>query len=132
MKNKGHDVYWTLPHQKRSFATCTISTNNLIEALSTDDKTVKDVYDSINYDEDAKIILKGFIDAGYKNFIMKDFITDNEGNPYYTYRKKEPNGDISLYLIGELKKVSSQELKRKNYCEDLNKNINLDDVDIEK
>ena len=77
MKNKGNDVCWSLTHQKRSFAKSTGATNDLIVALSTDDKTVKDVYDSINYDKDAKQILKGFIDAGYKDFIMKDFVKKN-------------------------------------------------------
>ena len=118
MKNKGYDVYWILPHQKRSFASSTIATNDLIVTLSTDDKTVKDVYDSINYDKDAKQILKGFIDAGYKDFIMKDFVTNNQGNPRYAYRKKESNGDISSYLKSELTKVSSRELRRKDYYND--------------
>ena len=73
---------------KKSFATSTVATSDLIEVLSTNDKTVKDVYDAINYDEDAKLILKGFIDAGYKNFIMKDFLTNEEGYFYHPYRKK--------------------------------------------
>ena len=128
MKNKGNDVCWSLTHQKRSFAKSTGATNDLIVALSTDDKTVKDVYDSINYDEDAKQILKGFIDAGYKDFIMKDFVTNNEGYFSHPYRKKEPNGDISSYFIDELKKVSSQELKRKDYCNDTKE----EEMEIEK
>ena len=37
-----------------------------------------DIYNLITSDPDAKEILKKFIDAGYENFIMKDFVTDNE------------------------------------------------------
>lgn len=65
-EKKYKDVYWTLPHQKRHFGTTTIGSDNLIRALSEDNKTVMDIYNLITSDPDAKEILKKFIDAGYK------------------------------------------------------------------
>ncbi len=108
-KQNAKGVYWTLPHQKRYFATSTIATDNLIVALSEDNMTVRDVYNSINYDNEAKEILKGFIDSGYENFIMKDFVTPNEKG---IYRKKEEN-EIVLVPRCDLKKVISKELRKK-------------------
>ena len=65
-EKKYKDVYWTLPHQKRHFGTTTIGSDNLIRALSEDNKIVMDIYNLITSDPDAKEILKKFIDAGYK------------------------------------------------------------------
>ncbi|MBO5095733.1 MAG: hypothetical protein J6D28_01000 [Bacilli bacterium] len=106
--SKFYDVHWTLPHQKRAFGSTTIATDNLIVALSEEDKSVLDVYNSINYDEDAKAILKHFIDAGYGNFIMKDFVTQN---PQRIYRKFD-NGKIVEVPAYDLKRVITKELKQ--------------------
>lgn len=114
---KGYDVYWTLPHQKKPFTSSTIATDNLIISLSEDNMTVRDVYNSINYDEDAKEVLRGFIDSGYENFIMKDFVTQNENR---IYRKKEGNEIISVPSY-DLKKVITKELKKRE----------LDNIDLE-
>lgn len=108
-KSNYKDVYWTLPHQKKYFTSTTIATDDLIIALSEDNMTVKDVYNAINYDEDAKEVLKGFIDSGYENFIMKDFVTQNENG---IYRKKEGN-EILLVPGCDLKKVIAKELRKK-------------------
>lgn len=106
---KHKDVYWTLPHQKRYFGTTTIGSDNLIRALSDDNKTVMDVYNLIISDPDAKEILKKFIDNGYENFIMKDFVTDNEKG---IYRMKKQDNIIYVSRT-DLKKIITKELKDK-------------------
>lgn len=115
IKQNAKNVYWTLPHQKRYFASSTIATDDLIIALSEDNMTVKDVYNLINYDKDAKKILKVFIDNGYENFIMKDFVTQNNRG---IYRKKEGE-HLILVERGNLKKIIDKELrnKEKKYVE---------------
>lgn len=107
---KYKDVYWTLPHQKRYFGTTTIGSDNLIRALSEDNKTVMDIYNLITSDPDAKEILKKFIDAGYENFIMKDFVTDNEKGLY----RMKSNDKIIFVPRYDLKRVISKELKNKS------------------
>lgn len=108
-KIKDYDVQWTLPHQKRPFMGGTVATSDLIEILSTDNKTVLDVYNSINYDDEAKEILKKFIDAGYMNFIMKDFLINNKDG---LYRKLEED-EIVIIERKNLKKEIVKELKNK-------------------
>ena len=61
-KSKG-DVSWALPNKKRPFAYSTVATEQLILAYS--DNTIQEVYDLINYDYEAKAILKVYIDHGY-------------------------------------------------------------------
>lgn len=113
MKNrKQYDVNWTLPSQKRSFGGSTVATNDLIVMLSDDKKTVKDVYDSVYYDQEAKLILKKFIDAGYKNFIMKDFLSSDDGKLRTYYRKKESSGVIKEIKKIDLDKERKRELKK--------------------
>ena len=106
---KYKDVYWTLPHQKRCFGTTTIVSDNLIRALSEDNKTVMDIYNLITSDPDAKEILKKFIDVGYENFIMKDFVTDNEKGLY----RMKSNDKIIFVPRYDLKRIISKELKNK-------------------
>ena len=106
---KYKDVYWTLPHQKKHFGTTTIGSDNLIRALSDDNKTVMDIYNLITSDPDAKEILKKFIDAGYENFIMKDFVTDNEKGLY----RMKSNDKIIFVPRYDLKRIISKELKNK-------------------
>lgn len=59
------DVQWFLPKRKRAFASSTVATSDLIEVLSEEGRTIRESYDFINYDEDAKSILKVYIDNGY-------------------------------------------------------------------
>lgn len=106
---KYKDVYWTLPHQKRYFGSTTIGSDNLIRELSEDNKTVMDIYNLITSDPDAKKILKKFIDTGYENFIMKDFVTDNEKGLY----RMKSNDKIIFVPRYDLKRIISKELKNK-------------------
>ena len=118
------DVYWTLPHQKRYFMSTTIATDNLIVSLSEENMTVKDVYEAINYDEDAKEVLKHFIDAGYENFIMKDFVTQNDKR---IYRKYDNNKTIGI-PASDLNRVIKKELreKEKNQTNNLEQEMEMD------
>ena len=99
-KIKKNYIKWFLPHLRKSFADSTISTNDLIVALSEQYATTKDVYNSINYDIEAKEILKHFIDNGYSDFIFYDMV---HINPNRVYRKIE-NGEIINIPACELKK----------------------------
>lgn len=118
------DVYWTLHHQKRYFMSTTIATDNLIVSLSEENMTVKDVYEAINYDEDAKEVLKHFIDAGYENFIMKDFVTQNDKR---IYRKYDNNKIIGI-PASDLNRVIKKELreKEKNQTNNLEQEMEMD------
>ena len=118
------DVYWTLPHQKRYFMSTTIATDNLIVSLSEENMTVKDVYEAINYDEDAKEVLKHFIDAGYENFIMKDFVTQNDKRIY----RKYDNNKIIEIPASDLNRVIKKELreKEKNQTNNLEQEMEMD------
>lgn len=57
-------VMWTLPGKKRPFAYSTKATSDLIALLYEQFKDLRIVYDEINYDDDAKKIVKHFIDNG--------------------------------------------------------------------
>lgn len=81
--------------------------------------TVRDVYNAINYDEDAKAILKHFIDSGYENFIMKDFVTQN---PKGVYRKYDGDKIVNIYSY-ELKKVITKELRNKEQEKEMEMDI---------
>lgn len=61
------DVNWYIPKRKTPIAYSTTSTKLLVDVLSHEDKsrTIQDVYDLINYDLEAKEILKKYIDKGY-------------------------------------------------------------------
>ncbi len=71
-KLKG-DVAWRLPNRKRPFAYSTVATNDLIVVLAEEHSTIKDVYDNINYDADARRILAEYIKAGYGDCIARDY-----------------------------------------------------------
>lgn len=71
-KNRG-DVQWYLPHHKRPFAYSSVATKDLIEAFGEDGLTIQQIHDSINYDVDAKKIMKHYIDNGYKNIKWEAF-----------------------------------------------------------
>lgn len=63
------DVQWYLPKKKRPIAYSTVSTKLLVDTLAEEDKTrtIKDVYNLINYNREAKDILKIYVDKGYGN-----------------------------------------------------------------
>lgn len=101
MRNKkGLGVKWHLPNEEKKFAESTVATSDFITVLSEKYLTVLDVYYAINYDEEAKEILKHFIENGYSNFLLVDFI---HINPSLIYRKLE-NDEIIHVPQKELKK----------------------------
>ena len=67
IKDDKGNVRWYIPKKKNPVAYSTTSTKHLIDILSHEDKTrtIQDVYDLINYDVEAKEILKIYIDKGY-------------------------------------------------------------------
>lgn len=77
-KSSKGDVYWyDLKYQGtksgKPFAYSTVATSNLIVALSQKYNTIQEVYDAINYDDDAINILKQYIDWGYGNYIARNY-----------------------------------------------------------
>lgn len=95
------DVEWFLPNTKRRFAYSTVATSDLIELLSEEFLTVNDVYQNINYDEEAKNILMHFIENGYSNFVMYDLLNINKDR---VYRKVMADGTIKNVSVKNLKK----------------------------
>lgn len=109
-KSRG-DVSWSLPGTKRPFAYSTIATSDLIVVLSEIHKTAQDVYNAINYDDEAKAIVKHFIEKGYGNYIFYDFV---HINPELKYRKIE-NGRIETVDLKDLKKHLDINLNNDDY-----------------
>lgn len=64
MRIKGLGVDWYLPNKKRAFTQSTVATKDLIEVLYAEFGDLRLVYKAINYDEDAKRIVKEYIDKG--------------------------------------------------------------------
>lgn len=58
-------VDWFLPGKKRRFATSTQATSLLIVLASGEGRTVTQARQWINYDDEARDILRAFEDAGY-------------------------------------------------------------------
>lgn len=71
-KSKG-DVEWTIKGKKKPIAYSTVAVSNLIGILSEEYETINDVYAAINYDQDAKEILKKYIDLGYGSEIAREW-----------------------------------------------------------
>lgn len=61
MKKYKGDVEWTLLNKKRPFAYSTKATSNLIAILYEELQDLRLVYNAINYDDDAKKIVKNYI-----------------------------------------------------------------------
>ena len=74
-KPKGSVSWHKLKSKANSkpIAYSTVATNDLIVILSQIYDTVEDVYKAINYDQEAKEIMKKYIDLGYGNYIARDF-----------------------------------------------------------
>lgn len=62
MKKNRLPVEWYLPNKKRPFAYSTVATSLVIKILYDEYKDLRLVYDAINYDEEAKQIVKYYID----------------------------------------------------------------------
>lgn len=105
----GLPARWYIPMTKRPFAKSTEAVRDLIEILSEEYLTVEDVYNAINYEPDAKEIVKYFIDKGYKNYVFRDFFRLTT-----TYRKVE-NGEIVAIKREELKKHLDINNEKKDY-----------------
>lgn len=74
-KPKG-DASWRKPKSKinsKPIAYSTVATNDLIVILSQMYDTIEDIYKAINYDQEAKEIMKKYIDLGYGNYIARDY-----------------------------------------------------------
>lgn len=71
-KSKG-DVQWCVPKRKTPIAYSTKATSDLIVVLSQECETIIDVYNAINYDQDAKDVLQKYIDLGYDNEIAREW-----------------------------------------------------------
>ena len=70
--NKG-DVHWHIPGKKKPIAYSTKATSDLIGVLAEDCETIQDVYNAINYDQEAKDVLQKYIDLGYGNQIAREW-----------------------------------------------------------
>lgn len=58
-------VDWFLPGKKRRFATSTMATSTLIVLAASEGHTVTSAREWINYDDEAREILRHFEEAGY-------------------------------------------------------------------
>ena len=105
------DVSWYLPNTKRAFAYSTIATSEAIVFLSEMYQTTKDVFNAINYDNEAKAIVGYFIEKGYGNYIFYDFVRINKD---LKYRKIE-NGRIITVDLKDLKKHLDIKLNNDDY-----------------
>lgn len=73
MKRSKGDVMYTVPNKKKPIAYSTVATQDLIVILAQDYETISDVYNAINYDQDAKDVLKKYIDLGYGGVIAREW-----------------------------------------------------------
>ena len=67
------DVRWFVPKKKKPIAYSTTATSDLIALLSQEHKTIQEVHDAINFDQEAKKVLQSYIDAGYGGQIAKEW-----------------------------------------------------------
>jgi predicted metal-dependent RNase len=73
MKRSKGDVEYRLPNKKKPIAYSTVATQDLIVVLAQDYETISDVYNAINYDQDAKDVLQKYIDLGYGDVIAREW-----------------------------------------------------------
>ena len=64
-KKQINDVWWYVPERKKPIAYSTKATSELIVALSEPGKKIFEVLNEINYDEEAKEVLRKYIGFGY-------------------------------------------------------------------
>lgn len=72
-------VDWHLPHKKggyykRPFARSTQATSGLIVILGEDGLTWEEAVEIILFDDEAKAIVQRFIDEGYGNRLVREFV----------------------------------------------------------
>lgn len=68
-------VDWFLPGKKRRFATSTQATSLLIVLAAGEDRTVTQAREWINYDDEARDILRAFEDAGYGDTLLRTLVS---------------------------------------------------------
>lgn len=73
MKRIRGDVEYRIPNKKKPIAYSTTATSDLIVVLARDYQTIIDVYNAINYDQDAKDVLQKYIDLGYGDVIAREW-----------------------------------------------------------
>lgn len=73
-KSKGID--WHLPGKKKPFASSTVAARDLIVAMSGEYDAVYQIYNAIEYDMEAKEILRNYIEAGYGDWTLADLGID--------------------------------------------------------
>lgn len=71
-KSKG-DVEYYVTNRKKPIAYSTVATSDLIVVLAQEYETITDVYNAINYDQDAKDVLQKYIDLGYGDVIAREW-----------------------------------------------------------
>ena len=73
-ESKG-DVYWYSidNKKKRPIAYSTLATKYFIGLLAEEYETIIDVFNAINYDEEAKNIMQLYINLGYGNEIARKY-----------------------------------------------------------
>lgn len=69
------DVMWHVPDKKNPIAYSTAAASRLIVVLSRDGCTIKKLLSRINYDTEAKKVIKQYIDKGYGDIIAKKFFS---------------------------------------------------------
>lgn len=72
-KLKG-DVLWYIPKKKKPIAYSSKAASDLIVLLAEETNgTIKEVYEQINYDQEAKKVLKAYTDNGFGNIVAKEW-----------------------------------------------------------
>ena len=72
-RNTKGDVAWYVPNRKRPIAYSTKATSNYIILLAESGKTISEIYNLVNYNQEAKDILQKYIEFGYGNMIACKF-----------------------------------------------------------
>lgn len=67
------DVQWRVCGKKRPIAYSTVAASLLIAALSQGSAAIQEVHDRINYDIEARKVLKTYTAKGYGSVIAKEF-----------------------------------------------------------
>lgn len=75
-----HDVEWRVPGKKTPIAYSTVAASDLIEALVEDNPTatISEILGKVNYDQEAKKVLRQYIDAGYGNQVANEWFNHNK------------------------------------------------------
>lgn len=67
------DVMWYIPKKKKAVAFSPKATSDYIVALAQEYETIQDVYDAILWNDEARRILKIYIDCGYGDEIARNW-----------------------------------------------------------